>query len=247
MDRRFFSESPILGPDVVLEGPEAHHLIHVVRLAVGDTVSLFDGSGNEFQAVIRQISKNKAYLTANETKPGRRELDANLSIAAAMPKGDRQKFLVEKLVELGVAELIPLDCCRSVAVPKPSSIEKMHRWVIEASKQSGRNTLMRISSAESFESLVCRPTAELAKFLAHPGDLGLTVADVVAAVRHSESAIFGVGPEGGFADDEISLAIEHGWKLVSLAKTTLRIETAAIAAATIFAFCRQTYRDPPAS
>src|SRR6476619_4914155 len=145
MSERFYSPHPITAGCMMLDGPEAHHLLHVMRAAVGDEVTLFDGTGAEFKATVEPLRRTDAELRIVERNEIDRELPFALVVGVALPKGDRQKWLVEKLTELGVTTLVPLVAERSVAQPAGSVLDRLRRSVIEAAKQCGRNRLMRIA------------------------------------------------------------------------------------------------------
>src|SRR5215207_8293431 len=99
MSQRFFVETPIAGTVSRLEGDEARHLLAVMRAKVGDNVMLFDGSGVEFQARIAKLSKREVDVEVLERLEVDREADCQLTLAVALPKGERQRWLVEKSVE----------------------------------------------------------------------------------------------------------------------------------------------------
>src|SRR5262245_60455622 len=145
MSDRFFVDTPISGDRAMLIGDEARHLAAVMRAQVGDEVVLFDGSGAEFGARITGLKKNTVELVVLERREISRELPIPLTLAVALPKGDRQKWLVEKATELGVTRLVPLITERGVAQLVESALERLRRAVIEASKQCGRNKLMEIA------------------------------------------------------------------------------------------------------
>src|SRR5262245_53662296 len=149
MSERFFIAAPITDEQAILDGPEAHHLAHVMRAQAGQTVTLFDGSGYEFVAEIKAISKREVQLTIVERREANRESPVKLTLAVALPKGERQRWLIEKAVELGVTGLIPVQTERGVAQPSETALERLRRGVIEASKQCGRNRLMEIHPAQS--------------------------------------------------------------------------------------------------
>src|SRR6478609_1438469 len=108
MSERFYSPHPITAGCMMLDGPEAHHLLHVMRASVGDEVTLFDDSGAEFKATVETLRRADAELRIIERREIDRELPFELVVGVALPKGDRQKWLVEKLTELGVTALVPL-------------------------------------------------------------------------------------------------------------------------------------------
>ena len=142
---RYFSDVPIVGDRAVLSGPEAHHLIHVMRAKAGMRVVVFDGRGGEFLAEVQRVGRAEVELAVQERREIDRELPLKISLAVALPKGDRQKWLVEKAVELGIAAIVPIITTRSVAKPDEHALGRLRRAVIEASKQCGRNRLLEIS------------------------------------------------------------------------------------------------------
>ena len=228
MARRCYSEQPITGPQVALAGSEAHHLLHVLRATPGMKVVLFDGSGSEFDAEVSVCGRSTVDLSIVHRREVDRELPFSLTLGVALPKGDRQRWIVEKAVELGVTRLVPLETERS----EKQGGEKLGRYVIEASKQCGRNRLMEIAEPQRWsEWLAARPKEATAgpirSWVAHPTGQSLTTNDLA----HDRPALIAVGPEGGLSDDETAKAVAAGWELIGLGPRILRIETAAIALA----------------
>jgi 16S rRNA (uracil1498-N3)-methyltransferase len=230
-DRFYLPLEPVEGR-ATLDGPEAHHLLHVMRARVGDQVVLFDGRGGEYEATVELCGRREVVLAVGPREKVGRELPIRLAMGVALPKGERQKWLVEKITELGVAELVPLDTERSVADLKPKSLERLERTVIEASKQCGRNSLMQIAEPQPLGDFLT--AASGTKLLAHP--TGEPIAKVCPATITAASVV--VGPEGGLTDTEIDLAITHGWTSVCLGASILRVETAAVALAAVIANSR---------
>lgn len=229
MSQRFYINSPLDPGPVTLDGAEAHHLAAVCRVSPGCIISLFNGDGREYQARVISVAKRSVELAIEASTAPPRELPFTLEIAAPLPKGDRGHFLIEKLTELGVAAFVPLECRRTVVHPGEGKIEKLQRYVIEASKQCGRNVLMRIGPAATWTSYCVPRTAER-RWLAHPGgDVSRGKAQPGEAVRVA------IGPEGGFTDEEVRLGVERGWERLSLGPRILRVETAAIVAAALLA------------
>lgn len=224
------SEFPV---SVTLSGDEAHHLIHVMRVKAGEPLILFDGSGAEFDTTITNVKKKELTAEILARRVEDRESSVQISIAAALPKGDRQRWLVEKLVELGAAEFIPLEAERSVAKAGDSAAQRMNRVVVEASKQCGRNTLMRLGSVQTTKELFSPKFTEapenqnVFKLIAHPG--AATLPELLALPENANRPILAaVGPEGGFSETETTNALNAGWIPVSLGPRILRTETAAI-------------------
>src|SRR5437016_5835190 len=140
MTERFFTAT-LADEKAFLDGPESHHLAHVVRARRGSEVVLFDGAGREATARVDRVSRSRVELTLLSRRYVDRERSLQTMLAVALPKGDRQRWLVEKAVELGVRRLVPLATRRGVAEATPAALGRLRRAVIEACKQCGRNTL----------------------------------------------------------------------------------------------------------
>ncbi len=229
MPDRYFSETPILGDRATLSGPEAHHLLHVMRARPGDRVVLFDGSGAEIEAEVRATSRTDLELTVLSRAHVDRELPVEVILGVALPKGDRQKWLVEKAVELGVTRLVPLRTARSVAQPEPKTLDRLRRAVIESSKQCGRNRLMEVAAPLAWPVWLASAPTAADRLVAHPGGDDFDPSALkLTAERRAGPYLLAIGPEGGFDEEEIALASSTGWRSVDLGARTMRTETAAL-------------------
>lgn len=237
MADRYFVDQPITGADVTLSGAEAHHLLHVMRAKVGMEITLFDGSGAEFTGRIEQTARDRLVLSIVERREIDRESSTELTLGVALPKGDRQRWLLEKAVELGVSQIVALDTSRAVVRPNEGTLDRLRRTVIEASKQCGRNRLMEISAAAWPDFLRAAPMTAL-RLIAHPGESAdrSTSPDSSHHFAPQQPVWAAVGPEGGFTNSEVTAAIELGWQPLDLGSRILRIETAALAIATLASF-----------
>lgn len=237
MSSRYFVDQPLVPGQLRLRGAEAHHLGRVMRVREGDPVLLFDGQGQEAESSVLAVQRSEVVLQVEQVDSVDRELPFSLVLAVALPRGDRQKWLVEKLVELGVAILVPLVTERGVAQPVPKARERLERTVIEASKQSGRTRLMQVAAPLDVAAWLAQEANSAIRWIAHPGgdsepitlDDGIELAGTRAAVM--------VGPEGGFTEAELAAAAAEGWQRIHLGDRILRIETAAMAVAALLA-CR---------
>ncbi|MFO0876778.1 MAG: RsmE family RNA methyltransferase [Gemmataceae bacterium] len=222
MSERFHINSELAPGIVTLQGPEAHHLSVVCRIRPGDAVCLFNGDGREYPARVLEVGKRAVTLEVLSMAEPQRELPFSLQVAIPLPRGDRAQFLVEKLTELGVQVLYVLTTTRSVVHPRETRLDKLERQVIEASKQCGRNTLMRIEGPIDLADLVLRADLPQMRLIAHPGTTQ------THPFPSGVSAVALVGPEGGFTEDEVSLTLAHGWQPIPLGARILRMETAAM-------------------
>jgi 16S rRNA (uracil1498-N3)-methyltransferase len=235
MSERFYVNLPLAPGTFALNGAEAHHLAAVCRIRPGNEVCLFNGDGCEYPARITRVARREITLEILGVEKPQRELTFALEVAAALPKGDRSQFLIEKLTELGVANYVPLACHRSNVHPRESKRVKLERYVIEASKQCGRNLLMKIDDMTTWEMYYARGSMEEMRVLAHP----YQVEDLAPITRRNrgQPTRIAIGPEGGFTQEEVASAIRHGWLAVSLGPRILRVETAALALAAFVIMC----------
>jgi len=232
MSERFFLTAPPHDGRATLQDDEARHLVRVVRAKIGDMIVVFDGKGCHWSARVSEIKRNEVLLDVDALPSDACWTGPELWLAIALPKGDRQKWMVEKLTELGVARLIPLETLRGVAEATDNSQARMERVVIEACKQSGRNTLMKIAKSHSLLALLDSLPSGARLLIADPGGT-LPAADqaTLPAGQTLAPIIALIGPEGGFTQAELAIADRAGARRVSLGSHILRIETAAIALA----------------
>lgn len=214
---------PDLSPGAEVELPpgEARHAVRSRRLRAGDEVTLFDGRGKSCRAEIVKVDGARVAVRLGPT-----DIDSanrTIVIAAALPKGKRLAWMIQKLAELGVSEFLPVAFRRSVVRWSASRAAKMEKISIEAAKQSDRSELMTLGAEVTPEELAGFSGRT---FVAVPG------ADQTLA-EASGTGVFArvvIGPEGGFAPGELESLCATP---VSLGRTVLRVETAAIAAAAI--------------
>jgi 16S rRNA (uracil1498-N3)-methyltransferase len=227
MSERFYLNCPIAPGPVRVTGPEAHHLAVVCRVRPGDAVCLFNGDGRQYPAVVREVARREVAVEVEAVEAPARELGINLEVAAPLPRGDRAQFLVEKLTELGVTTFVPLRTRRSVVDPGAVRTEKLRRYVIEASKQCGRNVLMKVEPPADWEEYLGRSGWRGRRWLANArGE-----SPAVFPLGHDVTAA--VGPEGGLTPEEVERAAQAGWHRIGLGPRTLRVETAALVMAAL--------------
>lgn len=214
---------------VRLDAVQSRHARDVLRMKVGDAAELFDAAGQHSVARVTGLTP-QVELAVNEiTVPTPRKL--RLVIASAIPKGSRADWMIEKLSELDVAALVPLNSERSIVHPESGKLGRFKRIAFESAKQCGRQDLLEILAEETPASLCadagtytarwCLSTSGATRPIWHVGLEG--TGDVLAAI----------GPEGGWTDGESSLFANAGFQSIGLTQTILRIETAAIAVAAI--------------
>ncbi len=228
--RRFYASIEQFQTETVtLNLEETRHLRDVLRLQETDQVRVFDGAGREFSCEIKSVGKKETRLIIlAEIVPTAPESKLNLTLAAALLKGEKFDLVVQKAVELGVTTLVPLNTKRSEVKLKDAE-KRTERWrkiALEACKQTGRAKLMRIENPVDYEKYIGTADGVVILFAERGGD-------GFAAVEESDVITAIVGAEGGWETSEIEAARQRGFQIVTLKGRILRAETAAIAIAAI--------------
>jgi 16S rRNA (uracil1498-N3)-methyltransferase len=211
---------------IALPTAEAHHIRDVLRLTAGATVELFDDAGHVASGIIRHINTANVVVDVESIGIPNAENAMNVTVASAVPKGDRADWMVEKLTELGVTRFIPLATERSVVLP--SGKNKMERWeriAIESAKQSRRVGVMAIDALTPLHQAIS--SASRGIYLSTAVD-AVPIARAIG--RSIELSLF-IGPEGGWSDAETNRMKAARFSGAKLTSTILRVETAAVVAA----------------
>ena len=222
-----------------IDSSESHHIIHVKRLKIGDSIIVFNGTGDEFEAEIEDIEDNRVNVRINQQKTISKENIVEINVAFAIPKGKRSHLLVQKCTELGVHKLIPINYARSVVKLKDDCSVKIEKWqkiAIEASKQCGRNTITEIGNIVDFDNILnTSDSYDLPLFACSQSDSD-NLKNTLQEYQKPNNILSFIGPEGGFTSNEIEMAKRAGCKFVSLGSQILRVETAAIAVSAILSY-----------
>jgi 16S rRNA (uracil1498-N3)-methyltransferase len=227
----FYVETlPAVGASATLDASEAKHAAGSRRLAAGDAITVFDGRGGVADAVISTTPHaGRGAFVAQVRSAGAIPPPAPaIHLGCALPKGDRLSTLIGMATQLGIASFAPLKCERSIVGAGTGSAARWRRIMVESCKQSRRPHVPAIEGAASPEAFVRRRAAGGAvSLVAHPG--GLTFAKAAAASAGGSAWSIAIGPEGGFTDQEVDAMKAAGAIAVSLGRSILRIETAAVA------------------
>jgi 16S rRNA (uracil1498-N3)-methyltransferase len=241
--RRFYAPPSAWAPDqksLTLSATETRHAREALRLKSGDEIYVFDGAGREFQCAVQTISRNASEVSViSEVAPARSESPLHLTLAIALLKGEKFDLVIQKATELGVKRIVPLNSERADFRLRDhqdanARVTRWQRIAREAAKQSGRAYVPEVTAPMAFNSLVNKSTeAEkkssdtLARLMfSERGGQALSKATGDFEGQSKIAAI--VGPEGGWADQELDLARAGDWQIVTLSGRILRAETAAI-------------------
>lgn len=220
-----------------MTGPEAHHMLHVMRMKEGDWVELFDGEGVLGRAVIRQAGSRKALLEVEEATTQRQRVEGRIIIAASVAKGERFDWLIGKCTELGVDRICPVVFERTVKLAKGGNIvQRYMNLAIAAAKQCERVFLPRIDEPLGLPQSLAKLKEEYPGAEILFGGLSANTRPILDEKLHGQrDRIAFIGPEGGLTDEEEEILREAGGREVQLTDTILRIETAAVGFAAILA------------
>ena len=198
-----------------LDGDEARHLARVRRVAVG--------------AEVVALGRDRVDLRPARAVPPRPPGRVMLTLATAIPKGNRFDWLVEKATELGVERLTPLVTERSTVDPRSAKLDRLRRAIVESCKQCRRDRLMALDEPIRWDRWLAQlDPLDDHRWVAHPGG---TPPELAPSIGRGGRVVAAVGPEGGFTDAELDLARRAGFERVDLTPTILRIETAGVALA----------------
>jgi 16S rRNA (uracil1498-N3)-methyltransferase len=211
-----------------LTGDEAHHATHVLRLKLGDTVSVFDGRGREAQCRIEKVGKDSVRLAILQHS-GTPPLPCRITLAQAIPKKN-MNLIVQKATELGVATIVPLVSERTV-VKLDDDAGKLARWreiALESCKQCGNNWLPEIQPPQKVRDFLASPGAFDLKLIGSLQPDAKPLKKILAEPSHPASVLVLIGPEGDFTPAELGLAKSAGCLPLSLGPLVLRADTAAL-------------------
>ncbi len=233
----FFTDREIDADKYIIEGETARHMLKSLRMKQGEELTLVTPSGIQLDCVLALASNDTAEVDIISRKTCENEPDVKITLYQALPKGDKMDYIVQKCVELGISEIVPVISARCVSRPDEKSLrKKLLRWqkiALEAAQQSRRGIIPKIGAALSFRQAVEKSKEnELNIFFYELG--GESVAQILT--DKPKTIGFFIGSEGGFEEKEAQLAAEAGAKTATLGKRILRAETAPLAALSVIMY-----------
>ena len=221
--KRFFAQN--ISGDMTLSGEETRHAKNALRLSEGDELTLFDGSGKEYSAIVTKVGREGVSVHVVRENVSDREPQTRVFLLVGALKGDKTELVVQKATELGVSRIGVFSSRYCSAYMNENKLERLNRVAREAAKQCLRASVPRVEYYETLEEALqagteCATRLFACEFIAESENDVIDTGASVCAV---------VGSEGGFAEEEYALAQRLGYCGVSLGKRILRAETAAIA------------------
>lgn len=241
MYRFFVPEENVHEQEILITGDDVNHIKNVLRMEMGEKVVVSCGQGMDYYCIIEDIQAGEIVLRIRETKPAIAELPVKVVLFQALPKMDKMELVIQKAIELGAAEVVPVRSRRCVVkLDDKKEEKKLARWraiAESAAKQSGRGVIPAVHSVMDFKDAL-EYAGELDVVMI-PYELCNTMPESGETIRKAaeqQSIGIFIGPEGGFERSEIELASEHGAVPVSLGKRILRTETAGLAVLSVLMF-----------
>lgn len=241
MQHFFVDASQVSDSMIQIEGSDVNHMKNVLRMRIGEEVTVSDGQGKEYLCEVQNFEEAQVQLKILETKISDTELPSKIYLFQGLPKQEKMELIVQKCVELGIYAVVPVSMKRCVVkLDAKKGAKKVERWngiAASAAKQSGRGIVPEVMPVMSYKEALERAKNldvilvpyECAKGMAYTKEL-------IQSVKPGQSVGIFIGPEGGFDSDEIKLAKEVGGQIVTLGKRILRTETAGLALLSVLMF-----------
>ena len=232
MNQFFVEPSQIQDKKIVIEGKDVNHIKNVLRMKVGEELSVSNGQdGKEYRGIIEEFTENEVICALAFVKEDGVELPSKVYLYQGLPKADKMELIIQKAVELGVYEIIPVSTQRAVVrLDEKKSKSKLARWQAiseAAAKQSKRAIIPAVADVLSFKEAL--KDCQKAKIKVIPYELAEGMEktkEIIGNLKPGEDVAIFIGPEGGFDESEIAAAMDADITPITLGKRILRTETA---------------------
>ncbi len=241
MQHFFVTPSQVKEEGIYIEGSDVNHMKNVLRMRCGEELVVSDGNNRRYRCAVDGYEEDKVFLRILEEKTVDTELSSRIYLFQGLPKQDKMELIVQKAVELGAYQIIPVSTRRSVVkLDEKKAQKKAERWqqiAVSAAKQAGRGYIPEVAPVVSYRQAVERAKELDVILIPYELERGMRATkEIIEAVRPGQSVAVFIGPEGGFEKDEVELAVSCGAKAVSLGRRILRTETAGLAALAVLMF-----------
>ena len=237
----FVTPEQVKGEEIQIVGSDVNHIKNVLRMKIGEELQISDGNNKKYLCEIASMTSDEVCLQIKEELKSDTELPSKIYLFQGLPKSDKMEFIVQKAVELGVYEIIPVATKRAVVkLDDKKASKKVERWnaISEgAAKQSGRNVVPEVKSVMSYKEAI--QYAESLDVILIPYELAEGMEEtrqIIEGIQPGQSIGIFIGPEGGFETQEMEYAMEHGAKAITLGKRILRTETAGLTTLSILMY-----------
>lgn len=242
----FFAPEEQIGPSkVTITGPDVNHIRNVLRMKPGEEILVSSGQGRDFHCRITEIGSEAVEVEILSVDEEGCELPARLYLFQGLPKQEKMELIIQKAVELGAYQVIPVATRRSVVkLDEKKAAAKVSRWnsiAESAAKQSKRSLIPEVTRVMTVKEALDYGKSLDVKMIPYENAKGMAATKaVVKQIRPGMEAGIFIGPEGGFEETEVQAAKDAGFEPVSLGKRILRTETAGLAALSIIMYHLET-------
>lgn len=231
MPKFFTARENISDTRIIIDSEDAKHIERVLRLSAGDEITVCDGRGTDYRAVIREIDKNAVICDILSSRKCDTEPGIKVTLYQGLPKAAKMDYIIQKTTELGISRIVPVKMSRCVvklenAVAERKKTERWQKIAYEAAKQSGRGIVPEVAMPMTFDAAIAEMlTADMA-FAPYECETQTRLSTVIESGKTAASAAFMIGPEGGYDITETDKLKAAGIRTITLGRRILRTETA---------------------
>lgn len=241
MHRFFVDNCNGTGENIIITGSDVNHIKNVLRLKCGEHILISDGEGMDYECAIDEIGTDTVVAKIADVFKNAAELPVDITLFQGMPKSDKLELIIQKSVELGVREIVPVITKRSVVkIDDKKAGKKLERYnsiAESAGKQSGRGIIPEVKEFMTFKQAIEYAKTLDMNIIPYEEAKGMEYSrEVIRGIKDKRSLGIFIGPEGGFAKEEVELAMSVGAKCITLGNRILRTETAGLAVLSIIMF-----------
>lgn len=241
MQHFFVTPDMVSDTEIYITGQDVNHMKNVLRMKIGEQVEISDGNNLKYLCDVSAYEADRVVLKIVERKEADTELASRLYLFQGLPKNDKMELIVQKAVELGACEIIPVSMKRCVVkLDAKKAAKKVERWnsISEsAAKQAGRSIIPEVTEVMSYEQALKK--AQKLDIVLMPYELAKGMEEtkqIISKIQRGQSVGIFIGPEGGFEREEVDRAIESGAYPVTLGRRILRTETAGLTMLSVLMF-----------
>ena len=241
MHHFFVTPEQVKEDGIFIEGADVNHIRNVLRMKIGEKLKISDGNNKKYVCEIAEFTPAEIVLSICEEEQADTELPSKIYLFQGLPKSDKMELIVQKAVELGAFEIVPVVTKRAVVkLDAKKAKKKEERWnaIAEgAAKQSGRSMIPRVSAVMNYaEALEYAGALDVVLIPYELAEGMKETKALIETIKPGQSVGFFIGPEGGFETAEVERAVESGAKPITLGKRILRTETAGLACLSILMY-----------
>ena len=240
MPKYFTKPENIKDGFITIDGDEAKHILNVMRMAEGDKITICDGNKKDYYCEITETAKNALKAQIIDVAESETEPETEIVLFQGLPKSDKMEYIIQKCVEIGVSRIVPVITERAVVKIEKGAKEdkKVERWLKiseSAAKQSGRGIVPIVERPVKFTEALKEASMLENAVIPYENEEKTGLKEFIKSAKKGSVGIF-IGPEGGFDNSEIEMAVKSGIIPVTLGKRILRTETAGLVTAAIILY-----------